>query len=48
MEFVSILDLEESPFKEAPRGATYQDLNLDQIFKRIENIWGDKVEKYYY
>lgn len=47
MGFESILDLKESPFKEEPRGCIYQDLNLDQIIERIENVWGDKVRQYF-
>lgn len=47
MKFVSILDLEESPYKERDLPAFYQDLNLDQIIERIRLDWGGEVAKLY-
>ncbi len=48
MEFESILDLEESPFKGLPRAALYLDLNLEQVINRIRMNWGDNVAPFYY
>lgn len=47
MNFVSILDLEESPYKERECPAFFQDLNLDQIIERIRLDWGGEVRSFY-
>lgn len=48
MEFTSILDMEESAYKEKRRPAFYQDLNLDQAIERIRLDWGEEVSSFYY
>lgn len=48
MEFTSILDMEESAYKEKRRPAFYQDLNLDQVIERIRLDWGEEVSSFYY
>lgn len=48
MEFISILDMEESAYREKRRPAFYQDLNLDQVIERIRLDWGDEVSSFYY
>ncbi len=48
MEFTSILDLRESPYKEMPGSAFYLDCNLNQVIERITLEWREKVESLYY
>ncbi len=48
VEFSSILDMEESPYKKKRRPAFYQDLNLDQVIERIRLDWGEEVSSFYY
>ncbi|MDE6167361.1 MAG: hypothetical protein K2G28_02765, partial [Acetatifactor sp.] len=47
MEFVSILDMEESPEKEKPRQSFLLDLNLYQIFEKINLYWGENLTSMY-
>lgn len=46
--FGSILDLEESPYKDKEVPAFFQDLNLDQIIERIRLDWGYHISSFYY
>ncbi len=48
MEFNSILDLKENPFKDLPRSEFYMDLNINQIIENITEIWGENNAKFYY
>lgn len=48
MEFVSILDLKESPLRGRVRPDFYEDLNLNQIIEWIRMVWGGDVTSYYY
>lgn len=47
MEFQSILDLEESAFKDQVRPAFFVDLNLDQILELIQFQWSQEVRPYF-
>ena len=47
MEFTSILDKKDSPFREKPRPAFFRDLNLDQVIERIRLDWGEEVSAFY-
>lgn len=47
MEFKSILDLRESPYKDEVRPSLFLDLNLNQIVERIEQLWGEKIAALY-
>lgn len=48
MEFTSILDEKESPYKEKARPAFFRDLNLDQVIERIRLDWGEEVSSSYF
>lgn len=48
MEFVSILDPEESPYRDEPRPPFFWDLNLDRIVERIQMVWQREVAAFYY
>ena len=48
MEFCSILDLKESPYKEIPRPCFFQDLNIDRIIDQIQAGWEGKIANYYF
>lgn len=47
MKFLSILDMEESPEKERPRQVFLLDLNLYQIFEKINLYWGENLTSMY-
>lgn len=46
--FNSILDLQDSPYKERTRPAFFTDLNINQIIDRICLDWGENVSGLYY
>lgn len=47
-EFVSILDPEESPYRDEARPPFFWDLNLDRIVERIQALWQREVASFYY
>lgn len=48
MEFKSILDLKQSPYKDEVRPSFYMDFNLNQIIDKISFIWGENISSFYY
>lgn len=47
MEFGSILDLRESPYKGDIRAGFFIDLNINQIIDSIKQLWGTDVSAFY-
>lgn len=47
MEFKSILDLRQSPYKDEVRPSFYMDFNLYQIIESIKFHWGDNIASFY-
>ncbi len=48
MKFISVLHQGNSENGECKKPEFFEDLNLDQIVKRIARIWGEDIKEHYY